>query len=123
MLRRTVTDIDRVPRPILTAYGSLGGSRSKAGEVDPPSESANVAAVAAAHRCTNAQVLLRWALAQGVAIIPGATSAVHIHENLNVPDFELTARDRRLLARARPNSFKRWQNLSEERACEGAACV
>ena len=63
-------------------------------------------------------------LFSGAAFInAGATSAVHIHENLNVPDFELTARDRRLLARARPNSFKRWQNLSEERACEGAACV
>ena len=62
-----------------------------------------------------AQVLLRWALDQGVAVIPGATSAAHISENLQVPLFDLTATDRRRLADARPAAFKRWRNLSEER--------
>ena len=107
----------------VTAYGSLGGSRNKAGEVDP-SQSTNVATVAAAHQCSNAQVLLRWALLQGVAVIPGATSAEHIRENLRVPSFELTAAERRLLASAKPTAFKRWRNLSDEvQACQKGACV
>jgi 2,5-diketo-D-gluconate reductase B len=99
----------------VTAYGSLGGSGSKAGEVGPSSASANVAQVAERHACTSAQVLLRWALAQGVAVIPGATSANHIRDNLNVPAFALTATDRALLsAQAKPDAFTRWRNLSEE---------
>jgi len=110
-------------RIAVTAYGSLGGSRNKAGEVDP-SQSSNVAKVAADHGCSNAQVLLRWALAQNVAVIPGATSAEHIRENLRVPSFELTPSDRRLLAGAKPSAFKRWRNLSEEvQACQKGACV
>lgn len=108
----------------VTAYGSLGGSRNKAGEGVDPSQSADVAKVAAAHQCSKAQVLLRWALAQGVAVIPGATSAEHIRENLRVPSFQLTAGDRRLLAGAKPSAFKRWRNLSDEvQACQKGACV
>jgi len=110
----------------ITAYGSLGGSRHKAGESEP-SESTNVQSIATTHGCSNAAVLLRWALNQDVAVIPGATSAEHIRDNLNVPMFELTASDRRLLARARPSTFKRWRNLLEERTCapsaSGATCV
>jgi 2,5-diketo-D-gluconate reductase A len=110
----------------VTAYGSLGGSANKAGEVEP-SQSSNVATVAVTHGCSNAQVLLRWALNQGVAVIPGATSAAHIQENLRVPSFQLTASDRKLLAGAKPAAFKRWRNLSEEIACRagetGTKCV
>ena len=109
----------------VTAYGSLGGSGNKAGELGP-AMSANVGKVAEVHGCSNAQVLLRWALNKGVAVIPGATSAEHIRDNLNVPPFELTRSDEQLLARARPQTFRRWRNLSEEiEACtkRGAACV
>ena len=75
--------------------------------------------IAAAHGKSPAQVLLRWALSQGVAVIPGATSAEHIRDNLRVPAFDLTAADRRLLAAAKPTAFKRWRNLSEEvQACQ-----
>ena len=99
----------------VTAYGWLGGSSSKAGEGVPTAASASVAKVAERHGCTSAQVLLRWALSQGVAVIPGATSATHIRDNLNVPTFKLTASDLALLsAQAKPEAFTRWRNLSEE---------
>ncbi|CAJ1420727.1 unnamed protein product [Effrenium voratum] len=52
---------------VVTAYGSLGGSSNQArGEV--------VSQVAKKYGKTNAQVLLRWALDQQVAVIPGASS-------------------------------------------------
>jgi diketogulonate reductase-like aldo/keto reductase len=69
----------------VTAYGSLGGQYHK-GLEDP-----KVQAVASKHGKTPAQVLLRWALYQGVAVIPGATSEHHIVENLEAGNFELDA--------------------------------
>jgi diketogulonate reductase-like aldo/keto reductase len=47
--------------------------------------------------CVWPQVLLRWALARGVAVIPGATSAEHIRENLHLRPFVLSEEDDALL--------------------------
>ena len=52
----------------VTAFNSLGGSKNQ-GASDA------VAAVAKTRHTSPAAVLLRWALDQGVAVIPGATSA------------------------------------------------
>ena len=48
-----------------------------------------LAAVAAAHGKTPAQVILRWDLQLGVAVVPKAQSPEHQRENLDVFDFEL----------------------------------
>ena len=48
-----------------------------------------VAAVAAAHGRTPAQVVLRWHLQLGLAVIPKSTHAERIRENLDVFDFAL----------------------------------
>jgi len=45
--------------------------------------------VAQAYRKSAAQVLLRWALQKGVAVIPKASSVEHLRENRDVFDFEL----------------------------------
>lgn len=49
-----------------------------------------ITAIATAHGRTNAQVLLRWALQQGLIIIPKSTHAQRIAENAHVFDFDLT---------------------------------
>jgi len=87
----------------VTAYGSLGGSANKArGEA--------VEAVANKYGRTSAQVLLRWALDEGVAVIPGATSASHIREDLDL-NFLLRPEDARALEIAQvPQDFTRWHN-------------
>jgi diketogulonate reductase-like aldo/keto reductase len=69
----------------VTAYGSLGDQYHKG------LENPKILAVASKHGKTPAQVLLRWALYQGVAVIPGATSEHHIVENLEAGNFELDA--------------------------------
>ena len=73
----------------ITAYSSLRGARKRA-RADAVQR---VAAAPADAGVTDAQVLLRWALRQGVAVIPGATSPEHIRENLYLPDFDLTESD------------------------------
>jgi len=70
---------------VITAYGSLGSSYHDG------LEDAKVKAVAQEHGVTPAQVLLRWALHQGVAIVPGATSEEHIVEDLKAGSFDLNA--------------------------------
>ena len=69
----------------------------------------SVAEIAARRGATNAQVLLRWALQRGVRVIPGATSAVHIGENMNLSCFTLTAEDdARLTTTPKPPKFAKY---------------
>mmetsp|Transcript_105906 Transcript_105906/g.299380 ORF Transcript_105906/g.299380 Transcript_105906/m.299380 type:complete len:353 (-) Transcript_105906:216-1274(-) len=84
----------------VTAFGSLGGDTNKA-------ESESVATIAQTLGSTNAQVLLRWALDQGVAVIPGATTRQHILEDLNCTSHKLRGDHVQLLAKShRPRTFK-----------------
>jgi len=66
----------------VTAYNSLRmrGSVPRGEQV--------LQAVAAAHEWTEAQVLLRWGLDHGVAVIPGCTSHGHLREALEVARLE-----------------------------------
>lgn len=89
---------------VVTAYGSLGGSTNKA-------QGDAVAKIAKQYGVTNAQVLLRWALDRGVAVIPGASSEAHIREDLDLMGFRLGEADTRLLeAATAPEDFTRWHN-------------
>ena len=92
----------------ITAYGSLGSSSNKA------SVGSGVAQVAARHGVSPAALLLRWALARGVAVIPGASSAAHIRENLAARRlrFELSPEDEAIIAGdAKPPGWKLWPNM------------
>ena len=90
----------------VTAYGSLGSSSAGAKAGD------NVAEVAARHGVSSAAVLLRWALSRGCAVIPGATSAKHIYENLHPRPFVLTADDEaKLLDSKKPSKWRLWNNM------------
>lgn len=52
-----------------------------------------VTAVAAAHARTPAQVLLRWAVQRGWAVLPKSVSPARIEENARVYGWSLTAAD------------------------------
>ena len=49
--------------------------------------------IAKAHGVFSAQVILRWNLQKGVAVIPGSSNPAHIKENTELFDFELTAEE------------------------------
>ena len=94
----------------IIAYGSLGSSSNKA------SVGSGVAQVAARHGVSSAALLLRWALARGAAVIPGATSAAHIRENLAARRlrFELSPEDEAIIAGdAKPPGWKLWPNMGK----------
>lgn len=80
----------------ITAYAPLGAAGlmgSKFTDLKPPLENAAVVAVAAKHKKTAAQVLIRWSIDQGVVVIPKSVTASRIAENFNVFDFKLDEED------------------------------
>ncbi|KAJ1521269.1 hypothetical protein ONE63_002950 [Megalurothrips usitatus] len=80
---------------LVTAYSPLASpARPWAAPADPlPLRDPRVAAVAARHGRTPAQVLLRYLIQLGTVPIPKSVSASRIRENFRIFDFQLSAAD------------------------------
>lgn len=52
-----------------------------------------ISGIAKTHGVSSAQVILRWNLQKGVAVIPGSSNPGHIKENTELYDFALTDRE------------------------------
>ncbi len=81
----------------LTAYSPLGsGDRTPQMKADDePSllENEIVLKIANKHKCSPAQVLLKWSVERGTSVIPKSTNAQRIKENLKSIDVNLTGED------------------------------
>ena len=70
---------------VLQAYASLGGQDATASKWEklggPLMQHETVVKIAQAHKVTPAQVLLKWALQQGVVVIPKSVSKDKIQQN------------------------------------------
>jgi D-xylose reductase len=81
----------------VTAFSPLGAtsyySIGMAGEGDSALEQPVVAQIAARHGKSPAQVLLRWGVQRGTAVIPKSTRTERLRENLDIFDFELAANE------------------------------
>ncbi|CAK9088126.1 unnamed protein product [Durusdinium trenchii] len=73
----------------LIAYGSLGSSLLGGATLRSPA----VVKVAKRVGRTPAQVLLRWAIQQGIAVIPSSSSVGRMEENLAIYGWDLSAAD------------------------------
>ena len=60
------------------------------------------------HGKSPAQVILRWDLQNGVAVIPGSSNPEHIRENISVFDFELTPDEMEKIAGLNRNEKHDW---------------
>jgi D-xylose reductase len=69
-----------------SSYMSLGMERDDESALEQPV----VGEIAARHRRTPAQVVLRWGTQRGTAVIPKTTRPERMRENLAIFDFELT---------------------------------
>jgi len=76
---------------VVTAYRSIKASFNLNANLS------SLAALSQRFGASQAQILLKWAIDQRVAVIPGATSAKHIREILFMPTFHLDDTDLRLL--------------------------
>jgi diketogulonate reductase-like aldo/keto reductase len=83
---------------ILTqAWSPIGGITSYRGTGTSTFEDPAIAAIAAAHGKTPAQVMIRWHLQEGRSAIPKSVRPERITENFDVFDFELTAEEIKVL--------------------------
>ena len=57
-----------------------------------------ITAIAGTHGVSPAQVILRWDLQRGVAVIPGSSNPDHIRENLDLFGFKLTPEEMEQIA-------------------------
>lgn len=73
----------------ITGYNSLGG----AFQVAQASTVETLTKIASKYQKTVAQVMLRWTLQMGAAVIPGTGNPHHMKENLEVYSFELSMED------------------------------
>ncbi|KAH6939636.1 hypothetical protein HPB50_020237 [Hyalomma asiaticum] len=71
---------------VLQAYSSLGAAGGVAAVLQEPA----IVEIAGRHQKKPAQVVLRWALQLGIAIIPKSSNAQRIEENAKIFDFALT---------------------------------
>lgn len=82
--QRELTDYAAARGIRIEAWGPLGQGKYPLFEEQP------VAAAAAAHGKTPAQVVLRWHLQQGFIVFPKSNRAERMRENIDVFDFTLT---------------------------------
>jgi D-xylose reductase len=69
------------------SYVPLGMATAEDSLLDDPI----VTSIAAAHRKTAAQALLRWGIQRGTAVIPKSSRPERLRENISLFDFELSA--------------------------------
>lgn len=84
--QQEIVDFCNAQQIAITAYFSLGGLQSK----DKTLQLDDVKAIGKKHSRSSGQVLLRWALAKNVSIIPGTGNPKHMKENLGIYDFSLS---------------------------------
>jgi 2,5-diketo-D-gluconate reductase A len=86
-----------LPQRPLREYGAAHGIVTEAwrplGKGGPLLRDAAVVEIAERHGRTPAQVVLRWAIQQGIVVIPRSSRPERIAENLRVNDFELDRGD------------------------------
>ncbi|MBP9481745.1 MULTISPECIES: aldo/keto reductase [Bacteroidales] len=86
----------------------LGGAMSEGALFKDPV----IKIIAAAHRKTPAQIILRWHIQEGFSVIPGATNPNYIKENIEIFDFALN--DDEMAAMRSLNKEKRFFNMTLE---------
>jgi 2,5-diketo-D-gluconate reductase A len=83
----------REQRAYHEAHGIITQSWSPLGQGKGLLEDPAVAAIADAHHRSNAQVVIAWHLAKGFSVIPKASGADHLADNLAAQDLTLSEED------------------------------
>lgn len=93
---------------VLESWFPLGGRESE-GEI---LGDATINRIAAAHSKSAAQIIIRWHIQEGFAVIPGTDNPAYIEENINVFDFTLS--DEEMQAIRSLNGERRFFNMTLE---------
>ena len=89
---------------VVQGWYPLGGR----GYTEPMLNNPVLQKIAAAHEKSAAQVILRWNLQKGVAVIPGSSNPNHIRENISIFDFALIDKEMESIAVLNRNEKHDW---------------
>ncbi|KAJ2904492.1 D-xylose reductase [Coemansia aciculifera] len=105
LVREQLVSLAQAEGIAVTVYSSFGDTSyheinmaPKGPEFTPLLTHQVVASVAARHGKSPAQVLLRWAIDRGCAVIPKSSNSARLRENLDLFDFELSPDDVKLIS-------------------------
>ncbi|KAJ2553723.1 D-xylose reductase [Coemansia sp. RSA 1933] len=100
LVRKQLVDLAQSEGIAITAYSSFGdasyietGFKAKSSSFKPLLKHDVIDAIAQKHGKTPAQVLLRWAVERGCAVIPKSSNNSRLRENLDVFSFALSAEE------------------------------
>nr|XP_002121035.1 uncharacterized protein LOC100179164 [Ciona intestinalis] len=83
---------------VFTGYSTLGAGWIDDGmKKNPVLADSTIKQIADRRNCAPSDVILKWAVTRGVAVIPGTTSSKHLHMNYNSLKVELTEEDLMLM--------------------------
>lgn len=89
----------------IESYYPLGGR----GHIKEHLTNPIIEKIAKTHRKTSAQIILRWHVQSGFIVIPGSQNPAHIQENIDIFDFELSAKEMEDIAFLNKNKrHERW---------------
>lgn len=71
-------------------------------------ENKTIKEIAATHHKSPAQIILRWNLQNGVAVIPGSSNLAHIKENIDIFDFSLSEEEMKSIEKLNRNEKHDW---------------
>lgn len=90
---RDLIDLCRSNGIQLVAYSTLGTQYWQPGKPNPVLNNPKLKEIAAKLGKSVAQVTLRWALQEGLIVLPRSSKAQHMKESLELFDFSLSADD------------------------------
>lgn len=101
---RDVTEYIQSKGIVVQAWYPLGGR----GFTKSLLENKTIVEIAASHRKSPAQIILRWNLQNGVVVIPGSSNLSHIKENIDIFDFSLSEKEMESIAQLERNEKHDW---------------
>ena len=89
------------------AYASFGTSRANETASSNILSNETILGIAANHKKTPSQIVLRWTVQRGVSVIPRSKSREHLAENLNIFDFKLSEEEMAAIYAMNQNKYSR----------------
>lgn len=89
------------------AYASFGTSRANETASSDILGNETILGLAANHKKTPSQIVLRWTVQRGVSVIPRSKSREHLAENLDIFDFKLSEEEMAAIYAMNQNKYSR----------------
>ena len=95
--QKQLTDVCRQLNVTVTCYSPLGSGSSVVQSLPPPIHHPVVRRISEKYKKSPAQILLRYSIQRGLAVIPSSSNSRRIKENIDIFNFNLTPDEEKML--------------------------